>query len=155
MTGTEEMSLTQRQSEDSSTADARESFISLALWHWSRYCLASAQNSSSLSHQSSCNTQLINGAILKSEYDLWMQVPLKCSEMLRSSLSALESPCRGRKTAKVTRDGIKKLYYYSYNWINNCNFVRQCSDYSHINHVLSHSELSHFQCEHTDLEGFK
>lgn len=60
--------------EDNSTADARESFISLALGHWSRYCLASAQNGSSLSHQSSCTEQLINGAILKSEREWFMNV---------------------------------------------------------------------------------
>lgn len=50
--------------EDDSTAAARESFISLALGHRSRYYLASAQSSSSLSHQST--KQLLNGAILES-----------------------------------------------------------------------------------------
>lgn len=51
--------------EECSKADACESFISLALWHQSRYCLASAQNSSSLSHQGSCTKWLVNGAIFK------------------------------------------------------------------------------------------
>ena len=46
--------------EDDSTPDAREPFISLALGHWSRYCPLR-----SLSHQSSCAKQLVNGAIFK------------------------------------------------------------------------------------------